>query len=131
MNLVERRFALRGAPPFAQLYDSELAAVAEVATTRRLGAGAPLLKPGQPIRHLVVVADGALVDGDGREIPRVYGASSLLSGTPARGLVRAHPVHGATCLLISRLHFLTLASELPSVLIAMHEGQPRGPEGDP
>lgn len=131
MNLVERLFALRGSLPFAQLYDSELAAVAEVATARRVEAGATLFRPGQPVRHLVVVTEGALVDGDGREMRPVYGAASLLTGIPAREPVRGHPVLGATCLLISRTHFLTIVSELPAVLLATQEGMGARPEDEP
>ena len=119
MNRLERLFALRGLRPFAQLYDSELATVAEVAVARRFEPGATVVRAGQPVRHLILVTEGALVDDQGQTLPAAFGAAAVLFGTPAPGNVLSHGEQGATCLLIARVHVQTLADEFPAVLLEM------------
>jgi len=124
MNRVQRLFALRSSPAFAHLYDSELAAVAGIATVRRVAPGAYLVHRGQAVRHLYVVAEGGLVDDEGREVAGPCGAREMLCGRSAPRDLLGHPRSGATCLLIGRTHFLTLVSEFPAVLLDMHAAGP-------
>lgn len=126
MNLVERLFALRSAVPFAGLYDSELAAIAEVTKVRVLSPGEVVQRAGRPVRHLHVVAEGALVDAAGATLPTTWGERYLVTGRDAPEEIRAHPDRGATCLLIPRPHVLTLVHESPSVLLALLDA----PAGD-
>lgn len=125
MNLVERLFALRAAPPFADLYDSELAAIAEVTKVRVLPPGGVAQRAGRPVRSLFVVAEGGLVDAAGAALPATWGERYLVTGREAPEEIRAHPGEGATCLLIPRPHVLTLVHESPSVLLALLDAPAR------
>lgn len=126
MNLIERLFALRSSAPFADLYDSELAAIAEVTRVRVVAPGAVVQRAGRPVRHLYVVAEGGLVGATGASLPATWGERYLVTGRDAPEEVRAHPGSGATCLLIPRPHVLTLVHESPSVLLALLDA----PAGD-
>ena len=131
MNLVERIFALRALPPFQHLYDSELAAIAGVTTARVLAPGERVQRRERPVKHLVVVADGSLVDGAGRALPRTWGERFLVTGRDADVDVVAHPDRGATCLLVPRPHVLTIVNESPSVLMALMDAAAAPEEGTP
>jgi signal-transduction protein with cAMP-binding, CBS, and nucleotidyltransferase domain len=117
MTLADRIFLLRGARAFGRLYDSEIGAIAAACRVRMYGPGEVVARPGRPLRHLHVVADGRVLDEKAGPLPTVFGATSLLTGQPLDAALSADPVTGATCLLLSRTHFFTLVNEYPPLLV--------------
>lgn len=121
LGVTERLFALRAAPPFDRLRDSELALLAAVAQVRSYDPGETVLAEGKPLHHLFVVVEGEIRTAAGEPVPPVFGEASLLFQLPlARALVAA-PGTGATCLLIGRAHFFTAAYECPGLVVGFLE----------
>ena len=117
MTLAERIFLLRGARAFARLYDSELGSIASACRVREYGPGEVVARPGRPLKHLHLIAEGHVLDEASGPLPTVFGATSLLTGQVLDSRLVAHPETGATCLLLSRPHFFTLVNEYPSLLV--------------
>ncbi len=116
-TLADRIFLLRGARAFAGMYDSELGSVASACRVRAYAPGEVVARPGHPLRHLYLVAEGRVLDEGAGVLPQVFGATSLLTGEPLQSALTADPEEGATCLLLSRPHFFTLVREYPPLLV--------------
>ena len=125
MNMIEKLFALRGSPPFAQLRDSELVLIAAAARPRTYEPGELIGLPGRPLRHLFVVVEASAVTAAGTELPKAFGAVSLLFGSPLEVPVRAGPA-GVTCLLVRRAHFHTILNECPGFVVGLLRGDKDG-----
>jgi signal-transduction protein with cAMP-binding, CBS, and nucleotidyltransferase domain len=118
MTLIDRLFALRTSPPFDQLRESELVLIAAAVRPKTFEAGEVIGEAGRPLRHLYVNIDGGAVMGPGTEAPRVFGAVSLLFGTPLDQSIRAG-TEGATYLLVRRAHFHTILNECPGLIVGL------------
>ena len=127
MTLIDRLFALRNTPPFDQLRESELVLIAAAVRPKKFEPGEIIGDAGRPLRHLYVNIEGSAAVGSGEEAPRVFGAVSLLFGTPLEQTIRAGAA-GATYLLVRRAHFHTILNECPGLIVGLlRDGQPRGP----
>lgn len=122
MNLIERLFALRNSPYFAQLRENDLVLIASAARARHYGAGELIGAAQRPLRHLFIVASGSAVGSKGEKLPRGFGAESLLFEIPLKGAIRAGP-EGAGCLLIRRAHFHTILHECPGLVLGLLQGE--------
>jgi signal-transduction protein with cAMP-binding, CBS, and nucleotidyltransferase domain len=117
VTLADRIFLLRGLPAFSRLYDSEVGSIAAVCRVRTYEPGETISRPGQPLRHLYLVASGRVLDERAGPLPAVFGATSLLTGQPLDTALTADPEEGATCFLLGRAHFFTLVHEYPPLLV--------------
>lgn len=117
MTLVERVFRLRFVAPFARLADAELALIAESAVLRRYEPGKRVLSRGKAARALFVTLEGGLTDEQGRRLPDVLPAASLLHGEPLACDIFTSATDGAVCLLINKGHFFTILHECPALTI--------------
>lgn len=117
MTLAERIFLLRGAKAFAHMYDSEVGSIAGACRVRRYEPGEVLARPGRPLKHLYLVAEGRVLDERAGPMPSVFGATSLLTGQSLDTTLTVDPELGATCLLLGRAHFFTLVNEYPPFLV--------------
>ena len=128
MTVVERLFALRSAPCFRRLHQSELAVLARVAVQREFGPGEVVLRRDQKASRLYVVVSGRLEsDGISRTIA---GAEGVLFGRGAEGVVKADEREGARCLAISRAHVFTTVYQSPSLLLGLLEDEGREGAGE-
>jgi signal-transduction protein with cAMP-binding, CBS, and nucleotidyltransferase domain len=125
MNMIDRLFALRGSQPFAELRDAELVLIASAARPKTYQPGEIIGLAGRPLRHLYVVVHGGAVTAAGVELPKAFGAVSLLFGAPLEEPVRAGP-EGATCLLVRRAHFHTILNECPGFVVGLLRGDRGG-----
>lgn len=121
LSVAERIFLLRSTRAFGRLYDSEIGSIALACRHRTFRPGEVVARAGRPLRQLHLVATGAVVDERAGPLPRVFGASSLLTGHALEAGLRADPVEGASCLLLSRPHFFTLVNEYPPLLVSLLE----------
>lgn len=122
MNMIEKLFALRASPPFAELRESELVLIAAAARPRSYEPGEVIGLAGRPLRHLFVVVAGSARTASGAELPKAFGAVSLLFGAPLEEPVRAGP-DGVTCLLVRRAHFHTILNECPGFVVGLLRGE--------
>lgn len=118
MNMIDRLFTLRSSPPFDQLRDAELVLIAAAVRTKAYEAGEVIGVPGRALRHLYVRVSGSATTGNGDELPDVFGAVSLLFGSPLEETIRAGS-DGATYLLIRRAHFHTILNECPGLIVGL------------
>lgn len=128
MSIIDRLFALRASPPFDQLRSSELVLIAAAVKEREYAPGDLIAPAGRPLRYLFVQIRGSIVDDDGVPLPSVFGAASLLFGTPVRTALHAGD-EGSTCLVVSRANFHTIMNECPVLLMGLmrDSGEARTP----
>jgi signal-transduction protein with cAMP-binding, CBS, and nucleotidyltransferase domain len=118
MTLSEKMFALKSVAPFDTLRDGELALIAQEARVREFGPNEVVCGAEKPIRSLhVAVAGQVLRQGDSAVIP-IAGVTALLFNQETNEMLIAGP-EGATCLLIRRGNFFTIANECPNLLVGL------------
>ncbi len=116
MTLVEKILALKVTPPFDGLRDSELELIAAAAVERQFAPG-QVIHPGRaPLARFHLLVNGGWHSAAG-SLPRTLGAGSLLFDLPVAGPITADAAAGALCLVISRNHFHTIATECPGLLL--------------
>lgn len=120
MSAIDRLFQLHLTPPFDRLRNEELTVVAEVTRETVWHPGELIAAPDKPLRHLLIIQQGA-VTLDGRPLPRVIGAPTLLFERPLTGRLLADATRGAAGLTIARGPFFTIVNECPGLLVAFHE----------
>ncbi|MEX2570084.1 MAG: hypothetical protein WD737_02195 [Gemmatimonadota bacterium] len=121
MNMIDRLFALRTTPPFDQLHEGELVLIAAALRMRRYAPDEVLAVAGRSLRNMYLTADGVVTTASGAQLPRVFGAASLLFGTSVDETLRAGP-EGCTCLLVRRAHFHTIVNECPGLVVGLLRG---------
>jgi hypothetical protein len=120
MSAIARLFQLHMTPPFDRLRREELAVIAGVSRETRWQPGEIIAGPDQPLRHLLIIRQGAVTLAE-RPLPPIIGASALLFEQPLPGPLVADPTQGAAGLTINRGHFFTIVNECPGLLMAFHE----------
>jgi hypothetical protein len=120
MSAVDRLFQLHLTPPFDRLRTEELTVIAGISRAAKWRPGELIANPDQPLRHLLIIREGAVMWA-GRPLPPIVGVPTLLFDNPLLGPLLADPVHGATGLTIARGHFFTIVNECPSLLVSFYE----------
>lgn len=120
MSDVDRLFKLHMTPPFDRLRREELSVIAGVSREIRWQPGQIIAGPDQPLRHLLIIRQGA-VTLVGRPLPPIIGAGALLFEQPLPGPLVADLTQGAAGLTINRGNFFTIVNECPGLLVAFHE----------
>jgi hypothetical protein len=119
MTLSEKIFALHALPPLAELGESELAVIAEIARERRFAPGAPVFAAGSVPPRLLFVISGSIVDTDGADQGSVPGAVPLLLELPLSRPWLAGPREGALCLKVARGHLFTIVQQCPAFVVGL------------
>lgn len=129
MTPIERLFALRAAPCFRRLHQSEQNVLARVAEERTFAAGEVVLRHGQVPSKLYVVVEGGLESADGTPAGAIVGAEGVLCGAPVRHAVCAAKSSGARCLVFGKAHLFTAVYQCPPLLVGLLEGEGEEPTG--
>ena len=119
MTLSEKIFALHALPPLADLGESELAVIAEIARERRFAPGATVFAPGSVPPQLLFVVSGAIINDLGVDQGCVPGAVPLLLELPLTRQWRADPRDGALCLRVARGHLFTIVQQCPDFVVGL------------
>jgi hypothetical protein len=119
MTLSEKIFALHALPPLAELGESELAVIAEIARERRFAPGETIFEAGSVPPRLLFVISGAILNSDGVDQGCVPGAVPLLLEIPLTRKWSACPRQGALCLKVARGHLFTLAQQCPAFVVGL------------
>jgi CRP-like cAMP-binding protein len=119
MTLVEKFLALRSVPLLGELEDSEIALIAEVARERDFAPGAKFCAAGRCLQRLYIILDGCIETGQGKCMPQVLGAASLLLNLPVSASLQASASRGAKCLVVGKSHFFTIVYQCPGVLCGL------------
>jgi predicted acylesterase/phospholipase RssA/CRP-like cAMP-binding protein len=123
---MDRAAALRNVPVFSGLLDEQLEHLAAAAQPRRVGAGAWLMREGEPAESLFVVVSGRLEvvdEGPPETVIRVLrrgdvlGHLALLTQGTRSASVRAH--RPSELLELDREHFEALIRDAPSFAVAL------------
>lgn len=117
MTPTERRESLRARPPFDRMSETESDQVAAVMVPGHFEPGAVVRLAGDLPNSLLILGKEDWHDEHG-PAPAILGVSSLLNGAPVTTTVRAGPA-GATALILSKAHFLTILHACPAVLLAL------------
>lgn len=119
MDRIQRIFFLRQIPAFDSLRDHEIDVIADVLSERIYDENSIVANAGTALSSMLITVSGGLTVSDGRPLPLVVGAPSLLFGWEL-----GHDIHSAVdqktvCLTLRKGLFFTLVYECPSFLFAM------------
>ncbi len=125
MTTIEKLFALRAAPCFHRLHQSEQSVLAHVALERSFAPGDLVVARNRTPSRLYLVVDGGLVCADGTPVGSIVGAEGVLCGRPSQVDIHAPARAGARGLVIGTAHLFTTVYQCPSLLVALLEGEGR------